>query len=51
MPNQPATQVRGFRIPDELWEQILRVSADNGETATDLALRALWREVQRWPEP
>jgi muconolactone delta-isomerase len=49
VPNQPATQVRGFRLPDDLWEEIKRVSADRGETATDLAIRALWREVRRWP--
>lgn len=49
-PNMPATQVRGFRIPDDLWDEILRVSADRGETYTDLAIRALWREVRRWPE-
>lgn len=50
MPNQPATQVRGFRLPDDLWEEIQRVAADRGETYTDLAIRALWREVRRWPE-
>ena len=49
-PNQPATQVRGFRLPDDLWEEILRVSGDRGETATDLAIRALWREVRLWPQ-
>lgn len=49
VPNKPATQNRSFRIPDDLWEEILRVSADRGETATDLAIRALWREVRRWP--
>lgn len=49
MPNQPATQNRNFRLPDDLWEEILRVSGDRGETATDLAVRALWREVRLWP--
>lgn len=49
-PNQPATQVRGFRLPDDLWQEILRVSSDRGETYTALAIRALWREVRRWPE-
>jgi hypothetical protein len=50
VPNQPRFQVRGFRLPDDLWQEILRVCADRGETATDLAIRALWREVRRWPE-
>lgn len=43
MPNQPATQVRGFRLPDDLWEEIQRVAGDRGETYTELAIRALWR--------
>lgn len=50
MPNQPATQVRGFRLPDDLWAEIERVAADRGETYTELAIRALWREVRLWPE-
>lgn len=41
MPNQPATQVRGFRLPDELWEEILRAAEDAGETATEIVIRAL----------
>lgn len=49
MSNQPATQVRGFRIPDDLWQEILRVCADRDETYTEFAIRALWREVRRWP--
>lgn len=46
MPNQPATQVRGFRIPDDLWEEILKVANDRGETATEVVLRALRRYVR-----
>ena len=49
-PNQPATQVRGFRLPEDLWREIVRVAQDNGETYTELVIRALWREVRRWPE-
>lgn len=40
-PNQPATQVRGFRLPEELWEAIVRAADDQGETATDVVIRAL----------
>lgn len=47
MPNQPATPVRCFRIPDDLWEEVLRVCDDRAETATDLVIRALRREVRR----
>ena len=50
VPNKPATQVRGFRLPEDLWNEIVRVASDNGETYTELAIRALWREVRRWPE-
>lgn len=46
MPNQPATQVRGFRLPDDLWQAIVEVSNDRGETYTELVIRALWREVR-----
>lgn len=49
MPNQPRFQVRGFRLPDDLWEEIKRVCADRCETYTEFAIRALWREVRRWP--
>lgn len=30
MPNQPATTIRGIRIPDELWEQSKVVAAAEG---------------------
>ena len=30
MPNQPATTIRGIRIPDELWEQAKVVAAAEG---------------------
>ncbi|MGW9587454.1 hypothetical protein [Microbacterium sp. NPDC055455] len=30
MPNQPATTIRGIRIPDELWEQSKVVAAAQG---------------------
>lgn len=46
VPNQPATQVRGFRIPDELWEEVRRLAEERGETATDVVLRALRRYVR-----
>lgn len=46
MPNQPATPVRCFRIPDEVWEAIQRRAADDGETATDVVLKALRRYLR-----
>lgn len=46
MPNQPATPVRTFRMPDELYELLKRVADDRQETVTDVVLRACWREVR-----
>ena len=48
-PNQPATPIRGFRIPDELYEAVKRVAADRGETVTDVVIRALTRYVREHP--
>jgi Arc/MetJ family transcription regulator len=41
VPNQPATQNRSIRIPDALWQEVLRAADDAGETATEIVLRAL----------
>lgn len=49
MPNQPATPHRTVRIPDDLWEAVKRVAADNGETVTDVIVRALKRYVREHP--
>jgi predicted DNA-binding protein len=49
VPNQPATQGHSIRIPDELWEQILRIAKDRGETATDVILRAIRQHVRNYP--
>ena len=49
MPNQPATPHRSVRVPDELWEAAKRAAADNGETLTDVILRALKRYVREHP--
>lgn len=49
MPNQPATPTRTVRVPDGLWEAAQRAAADNGETVTDVILRALERYVREHP--
>ena len=49
MPNQPATPHRTVRVPDELWEAVKRAAADQGETVTDVILRALRRYVRDHP--
>jgi hypothetical protein len=45
----PATQNRSIRFPDELWEEILRIADDRGETATDVVLRACGQYVRLYP--
>jgi len=49
VPNQPSTQNRSFRIPDDLWSEVLRIAADRDETATDVVIRALRQYVRRYP--
>lgn len=51
MPNQPATQHRSVRVPDELWRAAKRAAADRGETVTAVIIRALTRYVRQYPAP
>lgn len=46
MPNQPRTPNRTVRVPGELWEAVKRKAADNGETVTDVIIRALKRYLR-----
>lgn len=41
VPNQPATPNRSIRIPEDLWDEVLRRADDLGETATEVVIRAL----------
>lgn len=41
MPNQPKTQHRSVRVPENLWRRAQAVAKDNGETVTDVIRRAL----------
>jgi len=45
-PNQPATKIRGVRIPDELWEAVQAKAAAEGTTASDVVRDLLARWVQ-----
>ena len=45
-PNQPRFQVRGFRLPDELWDALQRIADDAGEPVTAVVVRMLWRGVR-----
>jgi predicted HicB family RNase H-like nuclease len=49
VPNQPATPKHGVRVPDELWEAAKKAASDQGETVTDVIVRALKRYVREWP--
>lgn len=49
MPNKPATPARAVRVPDELWDEIRRIAADQHVTATEIVLRALRAYVRRYP--
>lgn len=49
MPNQPATQNRSIRFPDDVWEAVLRIAEDGNETATDVVVRAVRRLVREHP--
>lgn len=49
MPNSPATPNRNVRVPEDLWDEVLRIADDNQETATDVVLRALRSYVRNYP--
>lgn len=47
MANQPATPLRSFRCPDEIWEPALRKAEAEGTTLTEVlnnALKAFLRD-------
>lgn len=46
MPNQPATTIRGIRIPDELWEEAKAIAHDEGfASASEMVRDCLERRV------
>lgn len=49
-PNQPSTPLHNFRCDQDLWDAALRISADRGETVTDVLVRALTRYVREFGE-
>lgn len=46
VPKDSETPIHCFRIPDDLWEEILREADDRGETATDVVLRAIRKALR-----
>ena len=47
MPNQPKTTGRHIRVPDDLWAAVKTRAAEQGETVTDVAVRAFKAYVQQ----
>lgn len=47
VPNQPKTKIRGFRIPDELYNAAVAKAAARGESVSDVVRAALERYVKR----
>lgn len=46
MPNQPATTIRGIRIPDDLWEEAKAIAQDEGfASASEMVRDCLERRV------
>jgi metal-responsive CopG/Arc/MetJ family transcriptional regulator len=46
MPNQPATTIRGIRIPDDLWEEAKAIAHDEGfASASEMVRDCLERRV------
>lgn len=48
MPNQPATTIRGIRIPDDLWEEAKAIAQDEGfSSASEMVRDCLERRVAK----
>lgn len=45
----PATPNKNFRIPLDLWDEVLRIANDQGVTATEIVIRALRAYVRNYP--
>lgn len=45
-PNQPKTPIHSVRVADELWQAALKKAHDQGETLTDVIVRALKRYLR-----
>jgi predicted HicB family RNase H-like nuclease len=45
--NYPGTQIRGVRVPDDLWAAAAARAAQQGETVSDVVRRALAEYVDQ----
>ena len=46
VPNKPGTPKHGVRVPDDLWQAVKAKASDNGETITDVVIRAFKRYLR-----
>jgi predicted DNA-binding protein len=47
VPNKPKTKGRSIRVPDELWQEALNTSHQQGETISDVVREALQEYVEK----
>jgi predicted DNA-binding protein len=47
VPNKPKTKGRSIRVPDELWQEALTTSQQQGETISDVVREALQEYVEK----
>jgi hypothetical protein len=50
MPNQPKTKARSVRVPEDLWQAAKARAKEEGESVTDVLVRALKR-YRSYPNP
>lgn len=50
MPNQPATQHRSLRVPDDLWDRMKRATSDQGTTIAEVTREFYERYARAWEE-
>lgn len=47
VPNKPKTPIRGFRIPDDVYNAAKAKAEEKGETLTEVVRKALERYAKR----
>jgi antitoxin component of RelBE/YafQ-DinJ toxin-antitoxin module len=57
VPNQPKTPVRTVRVPDDIWDEAVRLAAERGTNVSEIVRSCLarygddlWNEAQRIAE-
>ena len=46
MPNQPKTPTRAFRVPDEIWNDVVKLAVRRGVPVTEIVRLALQKYVE-----